>query len=175
MKQEAVCPGSFDPITNGHLDVITRASRIFDSVCVAVMENRSKRGQEVFTIDERVAIIREATGHLPNVTTDRFQGLLADYMAARASKVIVRGLRALSDFEYELQMAHLNRQLNPSVETVFIMAAARWQFVSSGMIREIASYGGNVSSLVPPASLAALEGRFPALAQGGRKDAAGRG
>jgi len=173
--QEAVCPGSFDPITNGHLDVITRASRIFDSVCVAVMENRSKRGSEVFTVDERIAIIREATGHLPNVTTDRFHGLLADYMAARGSKVIVRGLRALSDFEYELQMAHLNRQLNPSVETVFIMAAARWQFVSSSMVREIASYGGDVSKIVPPASAAALQSRFPAMAQGRQKGAPGRG
>lgn len=173
--QEAVCPGSFDPITNGHLDVITRASRIFDSVCVAVMENRSKRGDEVFAVAERIAIIREATGHLPNVTTDRFHGLLADYMAKRGSKVIVRGLRALSDFEYELQMAHLNRQLNPSVETVFIMAAARWQFVSSSMVREIASYGGDVSKIVPPASAAALQGRFPALAQGRQQGAPGGG
>ncbi|KEF33897.1 phosphopantetheine adenylyltransferase [Deinococcus sp. RL] len=155
----AVFPGSFDPITSGHMDVLTRASRIFDHVTVTVMHNARKQGKHLFTLEERLAILHEATAHLPNVGVDTFGGLLVDYMAQQKKSLIVRGLRAVSDYEYELQIAHLNRQIG-EVETVFIMAATRWSFVSSTMVREIASYGGDISEMVPRASAAALRRKF---------------
>lgn len=158
---EALYPGSFDPFTNGHLDVVSRAAKIFDKVTVAVLENRAKRGSNLFDLEERLSIIREATAHLETVSVDSFQGLTADYARRRHARVLVRGLRAVSDFEFELQIAHLNRQLNSSLETVFIMAATRWSYVSSTMVKEVASYGGDVSKLVPAASLRALKGKFP--------------
>ena len=144
----AVFPGSFDPITSGHMDVLTRASRIFDHVTVTVMHNARKQGKHLFTLEERLAILHEATAHFSNVSVDTFGGLLVDYMAQQQQGLILRGLRAVSDYEYELQIAHLNRQIG-EVETVFIMAATRWSFVSSSMVREIASYGGDVRGLVP--------------------------
>lgn len=155
----AVFPGSFDPITSGHMDVLTRASRIFDHVTVTVMHNARKQGKHLFTLEERLAILHEATAHLPNVGVDTFGGLLVDYMAQQRQGLILRGLRAVSDYEYELQIAHLNRQIG-EVETVFIMAATRWSFVSSTMVREIASYGGDISEMVPRASAAALRRKF---------------
>ncbi|MBZ9713832.1 pantetheine-phosphate adenylyltransferase [Deinococcus multiflagellatus] len=151
----AVFPGSFDPITSGHMDVLTRAAKIFEHVTVTVMHNARKQGRHLFTLEERLAILREATAHLPNVSVDTFGGLLVDYMAQQKKGIIIRGLRAVSDYEYELQIAHLNRQIG-EVETVFIMAATRWSFVSSSMVREIASYGGDISEMVPRASAAAL-------------------
>ncbi|WP_291430753.1 pantetheine-phosphate adenylyltransferase [Deinococcus sp.] len=155
----AVFPGSFDPITSGHMDVLTRAAKIFDRVTVTVMHNARKQGRHLFTLEERMDILRGATTHLPNVRVDTFGGLLVDYMAHQEpGSVILRGLRAVSDYEYELQIAHLNRQIGDA-ETVFIMAATRWSFVSSSMIREIASYGGDVSEMVPRASAAALRRR----------------
>ncbi len=162
----AVFPGSFDPITNGHMDVLTRAAGIFDHVTVTVMHNARKRGHHLFGLEERLDILREATARLPNVGVDSFAGLLADYMTREGKGIIVRGLRAVSDYEYELQIAHLNRQL-ADVETVFIMAATRWSYVSSSMVKEIASYGGDVSSMVPPASAAALRHKFAMETQGG--------
>lgn len=162
-QMRAVFPGSFDPITNGHMDVLTRASRIFDHVTLTVMHNARKTGSHLFDLDERLDILKEATAHLPNVSVDSFGGLLVDYVAAQKGEqeqgIIVRGLRAVSDYEYELQIAHLNRQLG-EVETVFIMAATRWSFVSSSMVKEIASYGGDCSSMVPPASFEALKRKF---------------
>ncbi|GAA5503765.1 phosphopantetheine adenylyltransferase [Deinococcus xinjiangensis] len=155
----AVFPGSFDPITSGHMDVLTRASRIFDHVTVTVMHNARKQGKNLFTLEERLEILHEATAHLENVGVDTFGGLLVDYMAQQQKSIIVRGLRAVSDYEYELQIAHLNRQIGDT-ETVFIMAATRWSFVSSSMVREIASYGGDVSEMVPRASAAALRRKF---------------
>ena len=155
----AVFPGSFDPITSGHMDVLTRASRIFDHVTVTVMHNARKQGKHLFTLEERLAILHEATAHLSNVSVDTFGGLLVDYMAQQQQGLILRGLRAVSDYEYELQIAHLNRQIG-EVETVFIMAATRWSFVSSTMVREIASYGGDISEMVPRASAAALRRKF---------------
>jgi pantetheine-phosphate adenylyltransferase len=155
----AVFPGSFDPITSGHMDVLTRAARIFDHVTVTVMHNARKRSSNLFTLEERVAILEEATRHLSNVSVDTFSGLLVDYMRLQNRSIIVRGLRAVSDYEYELQIAHLNRQLG-DVETVFIMAATRWSFVSSSMVREIASYGGEVDEIVPQASAKALRLKF---------------
>ncbi|MFC4426627.1 pantetheine-phosphate adenylyltransferase [Deinococcus navajonensis] len=155
----AVFPGSFDPITSGHMDVLTRAAKMFEHVTLTVMHNARKQGRHLFTLDERLAILREATSHLPNVSVDSFGGLLVDYMAQQQKGIIIRGLRAVSDYEYELQIAHLNRQIG-EVETVFIMAATRWSFVSSSMVREIASYGGDISEMVPRASARALKAKF---------------
>lgn len=155
-----VYPGSFDPLTNGHLDVIQRASRLFQKVTVAVLENPNKRGQYLFTAEERLAIVREATQHLPNVEAHTFSGLLVDFVKRVGAQAIVKGLRAVSDYEYELQMAHLNRQLLPGLETLFILSATRYSFVSSTMVKEIARYGGDVSKLVPPATLRALKAKF---------------
>ncbi|SMB89761.1 pantetheine-phosphate adenylyltransferase [Deinococcus hopiensis] len=155
----AVFPGSFDPITSGHMDVLTRASRIFDHVTLTVMHNARKTGRHLFTLEERVAVLQEATAHFSNVSVDSFGGLLVDYMRQQQKGIIIRGLRAVSDYEYELQIAHLNRQIG-EVETVFIMAATRWSFVSSTMVKEIASYGGDVSEMVPRASASALRRKF---------------
>ena len=155
----AVFPGSFDPITNGHMDVLTRASKIFDHVTVTVMHNARKQGRHLFTLEERLAILQADTAHLANVSVDSFGGLLVKYMGQQGKGIIMRGLRAVSGYEYELQIAHLNRQLG-EVETVFIMAATRWSYVSSSMAREIASYQGDISSMVPPASAAALRRKF---------------
>ena len=155
-----VYPGSFDPLTNGHLDVIQRASRLFEKVTVAVLENPSKRGQYLFSAEERLAIIREATAHLANVEAATFSGLLVDFVRRVGAQAIVKGLRAVSDYEYELQMAHLNRQRYPGLETLFILAATRYSFVSSTMVKEIARYGGDVSKLVPPATLRALKAKL---------------
>ncbi len=155
----AVFPGSFDPITSGHMDVLTRAAKHFDHVTITVMHNARKQGRHLFTLEERLDILREATTHFDNVAIDSFGGLLVDYMEKQQKSVIVRGLRAVSDFEYELQIAHLNRQLG-DVETIFIMAATRWSFVSSSMVREIASYGGDVSEMVPKATAEALKIKF---------------
>ncbi|WP_278913916.1 pantetheine-phosphate adenylyltransferase [Deinococcus wulumuqiensis] len=155
----AVFPGSFDPVTSGHMDVLTRASHMFEQVTVTVMHNARKQGRHLFTLDERLDILREATAPLPNVRVDSFGGLLVDYVAQQGRSVIVRGLRAVSDYEYELQIAHLNRQIG-EVETVFIMAATQWSFVSSSMVKEIASYGGQIHEMVPPASEAALRRKF---------------
>jgi pantetheine-phosphate adenylyltransferase len=155
-----VYPGSFDPLTNGHLDVIQRASRLFAKVTVAILENPNKRGQYLFTAEERLAIVREATAHLPNVEAATFSGLLVDFVKRVGAQAIVKGLRAVSDYEYELQMAHLNRQLLPGLETLFILSATRYSFVSSTMVKEIARYGGDVSKLVPAATLRALKAKF---------------
>ncbi|ALJ90932.1 pantetheine-phosphate adenylyltransferase [Thermus aquaticus] len=155
-----VYPGSFDPLTNGHLDVIQRASRLFAKVTVAILENPNKRGQYLFTAEERLTIVREATAHLPNVEAATFSGLLVDFVKRVGAQAIVKGLRAVSDYEYELQMAHLNRQLLPGLETLFILSATRYSFVSSTMVKEIARYGGDVSKLVPPATLRALKAKF---------------
>ncbi len=162
----AVYPGSFDPFTNGHLDVAERASRLFDRVTVAVLENPAKRDRYLFSIEERLKIIRASTAHLPNVEVEAFSGLLAEYMKKKGAKIIVKGLRAVSDYEYELQMAHLNRQLNPEVETLFILAATRWSFISSTMVKEIARYGGDVSRFVPPPAARALREKFQEVQRG---------
>lgn len=161
---KAVFPGSFDPITNGHMDVLGRAARIFDEVTVTVMHNARKQNKHLFTLEERLQILREATNHLENVRVDSFGGLLVDYMKRQNHSIIVRGLRAVSDYEYELQIAHLNRQLG-DVETVFIMAATRWSFVSSSMVREVTSYGASVDDIVPPASAKALKAKFADVAR----------
>ncbi|MEX2502294.1 MAG: pantetheine-phosphate adenylyltransferase [Trueperaceae bacterium] len=160
----AVYPGSFDPVHNGHEDVIRRSARIYDRLTVAVLDN-SLKPDASFDIDERLEILREVVGDLPNVRAERFEGLLAEYMRQVDANVIVKGLRAISDFEYELQMAHLNRQLNPEVETTFIMTATRWSYVSSTRIKELVRYGADVSRLVPAATLRRLQAKVPADTQ----------
>jgi pantetheine-phosphate adenylyltransferase len=154
----AVYPGSFDPITYGHLDIIERGAKVFDKIVVAVLINSSKN--PLFSVEERKAMIREATRHMPMVEVDSFEGLLIDYMKKKQSNVILRGLRAISDFEYELQIASINRKLSEEVETLFLMTNNRHSFISSAMVKEVARYGADVSDLVPPHVAEALKARF---------------
>jgi len=143
----AVCPGSFDPVTSGHLDVIERAARVFGEVIVAVTPNPDK--EAFFSVEERVDMLREVTSHLPNVRVDAFQGLLVDYVRSQGARVIVKGLRALSDFEFEFQMALMNRNLADEIETVFMMTGAEYSYLSSSIVKEIAALGGSIKGLVP--------------------------
>jgi len=143
----AIYPGSFDPLTNGHVDIIDRGSRLFDRIIVAILLNVEK--SPLFTVAERVEIAREVFSKYPNVEVDTFDGLLVEYARHRRAGVIVRGLRAISDFEYEMQMALMNRHLNPEVETVFMMPAEPYTYVSSRIVKEVVALGGSVSSLVP--------------------------
>jgi pantetheine-phosphate adenylyltransferase len=144
----AIYPGSFDPITNGHLDMIERGSRLADRLIVAILENRRK--QTLFSIQERVEMLTEVVRPYPNVEIGWFHGLLVDYVKERGANFILRGIRAISDYEYELQIAHMNRRLSPGVETVFLMAGEAYSFISSQLVKEVASLGGDVSGLVPP-------------------------
>ena len=146
--RRAVCPGSFDPVTNGHVDVISRAAGLYDELVVAVLVNPGKAG--LFTVDERMDLLREAVAEMPNVTIDSFQGLLVDYCRAHEIPVIVKGLRAVSDFEYELQMAQMNREL-ANIETLFVPTAPQVGHLSSSLVKQIAMFGGDVSRLVPKA------------------------
>ena len=143
----AVYPGSFDPLTNGHVDIIERGTRLFDKIVVAILVNVEK--SPLFSMQERVEIVREVFKGHPNVEVDTFEGLLVDYVAARKADVIVRGLRALSDFETEFQMALMNRRLNSHIETVFMMPAEQYTYISSRLIKEVFSLGGRVNGLVP--------------------------
>ncbi|HNQ99122.1 MAG TPA: pantetheine-phosphate adenylyltransferase [Trueperaceae bacterium] len=156
----AVYPGSFDPLHNGHVDLIRRAARIYEKLTIAVLRNDSKPNA-LFDTEERVAIIREVVEGMEGVEVDSFDGLLAEYTRKLGATVIVKGLRAISDFEYELQMAHLNRQLNPNAETTFIMTATRWSYVSSTRVKELARYGADVAKLVPRATLRRLHEKLP--------------
>jgi pantetheine-phosphate adenylyltransferase len=151
--RRAVCPGSFDPVTNGHVDVINRAAALYDELVVGVLVNPGKAG--LFAVDERMELLRDAVAHLPNVTVDSFQGLLVDYCRAHDIPVIVKGLRAVADFEYELQMAQMNREL-AGVETLFVPTAPQVGHLSSSLVKQIALFGGDVSSLVPKAVLERL-------------------
>jgi pantetheine-phosphate adenylyltransferase len=143
----AIYPGSFDPLTNGHIDIIQRGSRFFDRIVIAVLMNLEKA--PLFTVPERVSIAREVFRDRPNVEVDTFDGLLVDYARRKRATVIVRGLRAVSDFEYEMQMALMNRRLNPDVETVFMMPAEPYTYVSSRLVKEVVALGGSVHGLVP--------------------------
>jgi pantetheine-phosphate adenylyltransferase len=144
----AIYPGSFDPITNGHLSIIKAGLVVFDTLIVAVLSNPKK--QSLFSVDERIDIIREAVGNEPRIEVDSFDGLLVDYCRKKNTKVVLRGLRAVADFEYELQMANMNRHLYEGMETVFLMANDAYFYVSSNIVKEAASLGGDVSALVPP-------------------------
>jgi len=147
-KSLAVFPGSFDPITNGHIDIVARALTVFDEVVIAILNNADKR--PLFSVEERVEIIREAYRGNPRVRVDTFSGLLVDYAMKAGASVIVRGLRAISDFEFEFQLALMNRRLNPGIETIFIMAAEGYSYVSSRLVKEVFQLGGSVRELVPP-------------------------
>lgn len=154
----AVCPGSFDPVTKGHLDIIQRGAKIFDKVIVAVLINRNK--SPLFSVEERVELLREVTKHIPNVEVDSFQGLLIDYMRANQANVIIKGLRAVSDFEYEMQMASINRLLEDEIETFFMMTNNQYSFLSSSIVKEVAKYEADVSAIVPPVVEMALREKF---------------
>ncbi|MGZ4592699.1 MAG: pantetheine-phosphate adenylyltransferase [Actinomycetes bacterium] len=155
--RRCVCPGSFDPVTNGHLDVIERASKLFDEVAVLVTVNKNKSG--MFTVDERLDMLRESTADLPNVRVDAFHGLLVDYCRKHDIRAIVKGLRAVSDFDYELQMAQMNHRLS-GVDTVFVPTSPDSSFLSSSLVKEVATWGGDVSGLVPLAVLQRLASRL---------------
>jgi pantetheine-phosphate adenylyltransferase len=143
----AIYPGSFDPLTNGHLDVVQRAAKLFDRVIVAVAKNESKN--PLFSLDEREALVKKAVAHLPNVRTDSFDGLLVEYVAKQKARAVVRGLRAVSDFEFEFQLALMNRKLDENIETIFMMPKDTYTFLSSRIVKEIARLGGDVSAFVP--------------------------
>ena len=160
----AVYPGSFDPLTNGHVDIITRGARLFDRIIVAILVNAEK--SPLFTIDERVEISRTVFSDLPNVEVDTFDGLLVEYMERRKAAVVVRGLRAISDFEFEFQMALMNRRLNATIQTIFMMPAEQYTYISSRLIKEVFSLGGRVHGLVPDMVEARL--RQKAAAQAAR-------
>jgi pantetheine-phosphate adenylyltransferase len=145
----AVCPGSYDPITNGHVDVITRASLMFDELIVAVVNASVRKSTSLFTAEQRIGFIREATAHLGNVRVEPFSNLVVEFARQRGARAIVKGLRAISDFEYELEMNQLNRQLASDIESVYLMASPQYSFLSSSGVKEIATFGGDVSDLVP--------------------------
>ncbi|WLR53599.1 pantetheine-phosphate adenylyltransferase [Mesobacillus subterraneus] len=158
MARVAVCPGSFDPVTLGHLDIITRAAKVFDELYVVVLNNSSK--QPLFSVEERIELIEKVTKSIPNVKVDSFQGLLVDYAESVKADAIIRGLRAVSDFEYEMQITSMNRVLSDKIETFFIMTNNQYSFLSSSIVKEVAKYDGNISELVPPEVEEALLEKF---------------
>lgn len=158
MNEAAICAGTYDPLTLGHLDVIERASRIFPRVVIAVATNPGKN--PLFTLEERIDLVRRSVAHLKGIEVDSFDGLLVDFAESKEVRVIVRGLRAFSDFEYEFQMALTNRKLKPQLETIFLMPKQDYSYVSSSNVRTVASLGGDISQFVPPPVRQALEGRF---------------
>ena len=154
----ALCPGSFDPVTNGHIDIIERASRFFDEVIVAVIRNPQK-AQSLFTLEERQSMLHEVTAHLPNIRIAFFKGLLVDFAKDHGADAIVKGLRAVSDFDYELQMAQMNQRLS-GIETFFLSTSPQHSFLSSSLVREVARFGGDVTSMVPPLVAKRLDERY---------------
>lgn len=160
MKLTAVFPGTFDPITNGHLDIISRGRDLFDRIVIAILRNPDK--DPLFPLEERVDILRSVVGRWSNVEVDSFDGLLVDFARAQGAQVIVRGLRALSDFEYEFQMTLMNQRLEPGIQTVFMMPSEAYSYVSSRLVKEVARLGGDVTGLVPPEVISRLKRRFAA-------------
>lgn len=158
MERIAVCPGSFDPITNGHLDIISRGSRIFDKVYVCILNNARKKN--LFTVEERLELIKEATKDYDNVIVDTYNGLLVDYCKKVNAHVILRGLRAVSDFEYEMVITSMNRKLDDGIETFFMLTRNEYSFISSSIVKEVAQFNGDVSNLVPPVVASALKKKF---------------
>ena len=169
MKQQltAVYPGTFDPLTNGHLDVISRASKIVDKLVVAILRNSAK-GTPLFTVPEREEMLREATAEFGNVTVATFDGLLVDFARAQGAKAVIRGIRAVSDYEYEFQMAMMNRKLDPELETLFMMPAEKYTYVSSRLIKGVYQLGGDITSLVPPVVVERLKQKDPGKIAGER-------
>jgi pantetheine-phosphate adenylyltransferase len=156
----AICPGSYDPITNGHIDVISRASAMFDKVIVAVVNLPVRKGETLFTAEERVAFVDNATSELGNVTVEPFSILVVEFARQRGAKAIVKGLRAISDFEYELEMNQLNRRQAPDIESVYLMASAKYSFVRSSGVKELATFGGTIDDMVPAEVAVALKERL---------------
>ena len=156
----AICPGSYDPVTNGHLDVITRAARVFDRVVVGVVNAQVRKSEPVFTAEERKSFLDAATADLPNVEVQVFATLLVDFAREVGAGVIVKGLRAISDFEYEFEMNQLNRKLAPDLESVYVIASPAYSFLSSTGVKEMATFGGDVSDLVPAPVAEALQSRL---------------
>ena len=158
MGKIAIYPGSFDPVTNGHLDIVKRGLKLFDKIIVTILYNPGK--ETLFTVDERLDMLKISMKNLPNVEIDRFDGLLVDYAAKRKANAILRGMRAVSDFEYEFQMALMNRRLNREIQTVFLMTGLRWIFTSSSIIKEAARFGGNIEGMVPSMVLKRIKEKF---------------
>ncbi|MGX4669123.1 pantetheine-phosphate adenylyltransferase [Cerasibacillus sp. JNUCC 74] len=158
MTRLAICPGSFDPVTYGHLDIIKRGAKIFDHVIVAVFNNQSK--DPLFTVEERIELLKESTKELSNVTVDSSNSLLMDYAKSKNAQAIIRGLRAVSDFEYEMQITSMNRHLYEDIETFFMMTKNQYSFLSSSIVKEVAKYRANVSEMVPKVVQEALEKKF---------------
>ncbi len=158
MGDVAVYPGSFDPITNGHMDIIDRGLGVFEKIIVAIGLNPEKNA--LFSVEERIAMIKECVGNNPRVEIDSFSGLLVDYVETIGAHCILRGLRAMSDFEYEFQLALMNRRLHRNVETVFLMTGARWFYCNSGIVKEVAAFGGSVEGMVPDLVLGKLKEKF---------------
>jgi len=155
----AICPGSYDPVTNGHLDIIGRTSRVFDKVIVGVVGQGIRKSKSMFTAEERWQFLVDATTDIPNVEIEIFTNLVVEFAAERGARVIVKGIRAISDFEYELEMNQLNRKLAPEIESVYVFASPDYSFLSSTGVKEMATFGGDISDLVPPAVAAALRER----------------
>ncbi|RKD75466.1 phosphopantetheine adenylyltransferase [Sinobaca qinghaiensis] len=160
MASVAVYPGSFDPITNGHLDIIERSAKVFDRVIISVLHNRNK--VPLFSVEERVAMLQDSIQHIPNTEVDSFNGLLIEYIKEKKAHTIVRGLRAVSDFEYEMQAASINRKLAPNIETFFMMTNNQYSYLSSSIVKEVAKYEADVSDLVPPMVERELKKKFSA-------------
>jgi pantetheine-phosphate adenylyltransferase len=158
MKHIAVYPGTFDPVTNGHIDLVERSLRIFDELVIAVAENPKK--QPLFSLEERIGMFKTVTADFKNITIEGFDGLLVDYVRRKGASAIVRGLRAISDFEYEMQMALMNRRFDHAIETVFLMPNEAYSFITSTIVKEAAGYGGDISSLVPSVVLEKLKKKF---------------
>ena len=156
--KRAIYPGSFDPVTNGHLDVVERARKLFDEVIVAVAHNDEK--QPLFSLEERLDLLRQTVGKIDNVRISQFDGLLVEFARAEKASAVIRGLRAVSDFEFEFQMALMNRKLDPEIETIFLMPKEEYTYLSSRIVKEIAKLGGDVSAFVPPAVAKALAKKF---------------
>ena len=148
MKRIAIYPGSFDPVTNGHIDIVLRGKTLFDEIVVAILHNPNKKG--MFSIDERMLMLKESMKDIKGISFDTFNGLLVDYANKSNAHAILRGMRAVSDFEYEFQMALMNRKLNREIQTVFLMTGLSWIFTSSSIIKEAAQFGGDISDMVPP-------------------------
>ncbi len=161
----AIYPGSFDPITNGHLDLIQRGARLFDKLIVSILRHDTK--QPLFTVEERIEMLREVVHVYPNVEVDSFDGLLVDHASERSATVLLRGIRAISDYEYELQMALMNRRLRPGLETIFMMSHEAYSFISSRLVKEVFGLGGDITGLVPPSVEARLKQRLSANTQRG--------
>ncbi len=158
MQRIAIYPGSFDPVTNGHIDIAKRGLKLFDRIIIAILHNPGKKS--LFTVKERLEMLAEAMAGIGNIEFDTFDGLLVDYAQKRNANAILRGMRAVSDFEYEFQLALMNRKLNREVETVFLMTGLRWIFTSSSIIKEAARFGGDVSDMVPPGVNQRLKAKF---------------